>query len=721
MDEILKNKKLREEGKFIGIPMWEVFPKLEKNLPSLPRGSNVMISAASGMGKALANSELVLTPNGWVKNESLKINDFVIGSDGKAKQILQIYPQGLNDIYEVSFQDGTKVKCDLNHIWTVYSYSRYNKPMNKTVKELLKVKLVKERYDERYGTIQYKYHYCIKLSEPIEFTNSRKLPLDPYTLGVLIGDGSLTQFTPDVTLNKKLNINSLILPEGMVYTIYKEERHCIRYGLSYKKGYENPLGKILKELGLFGCKSVDKFIPELYLKASIKDRKALLQGLLDTDGYTTKDRPNFNEYSTSSKQLKDDIIELVKSLGIYVRSTKRIPTYNGKSGEKLQGNCSYRIYINFNKKYKFITSIKKLEYKEYTTCISIESEDNLYITNGYNLTHNSKLFRFLLKSVYSIYKKYKNKGLNIGLKPKFLIFLTEESKTDFIHFMRVALVRDKLGYSISKSELLSLTKVPLSNEKLKDVQSVESELQELLSFMVIIDSISNPYGIYKYCRYFSNERGIHYYTKFKEKSEPISYDTWSKLDKEEKENYRYSHYTQHDPEEYVIVGVDNLNNLAPEEKHKGDLRLAMVNFSRDYVVKQMIMHWKWTVIQVIQQAMDTEKKQFTFKGDSILEKLKPSIAGLGDAKTVARDTQVFIGLFKPAKYGFEEYEGYNTSKEYFGESFISLIFEKNRLGPSSFELPVYFNGASEMFRELSNPIESNKAIKEYKNNKLNKK
>jgi len=320
----------------------------------------------------------------------------------------------------------------------------------------------------------------------------------------------------------------------------------------------------------------------------------------------------------------------------------------------------------------------------------------------------SKFARFLIRSIYSIYKDHINRGKNPGFKPYFLVFMTEESKDDFKIALMASLVKKKYNYTLDKLKILSMAKEPLTDQELKYLEGIEPELIELLSFMEINDSISNPYGIYKYCRRISQERGKHYYVKLKDGTGPIDHIAYEALSLKNREYYKYSHYVPDDPEEYMMVMVDNLNNLSPERSHNGDLRLAMVNWSRDYVVKQMVMHWKWTVVEVIQQAMDTEKKQFTSRGDSIMEKLKPSIAGLGDSKTVARDTHIFTGLFKPAKYGINKYEGYNTSKAGLGLNYISAIFEKNRIGSDTFEISLSFDGATEDFKQLGNPVAVNK-------------
>ena len=98
-------------------------------------GNFIQIAGERGAGKALSVNEKILTPNGWAKNGEIKIGDYVIGSNGKKTKVLGTYPQGLKDIYEVTFIDGTSVKCDIDHIWTVFN--RKNKMVNMTTREIL--------------------------------------------------------------------------------------------------------------------------------------------------------------------------------------------------------------------------------------------------------------------------------------------------------------------------------------------------------------------------------------------------------------------------------------------------------------------------------------------------------------------------------------------------------------------------------------------------------
>lgn len=110
------------------------------------------------------------------------------------------------------------------------------------------------------------------------------------------------------------------------------------------------------------------------------------------------------------------------------------------------------------------------------------------------------------------------------------------------------------------------------------------------------------------------------------------------------------------------------------------------------------MRWGYTIVNIQQQAAEKEKQQFTFKGESIEDKLMPSQDGLGDNKMVGRDCDVMIGLFAPFRYNIAKWEGFDIARlqDKFRE--LSIIF--NRRGNGNISVPLYFNGAVDYFEEL---------------------
>jgi hypothetical protein len=145
----------------------------------------------------------------------------------------------------------------------------------------------------------------------------------------------------------------------------------------------------------------EKFIPKEYLYSSEEQRWWLLKGLLDTDGYAEK---TGIEYTTTSRQLKDDLIELVHSLGGYASSQEK------------QGN--YRICIQFTNERTSSTCkryIASVEYigKEECQCIYIDDPSHLYITDNYIITHNTTVARIVTGFLYQYGYIKKNKVVEV--------------------------------------------------------------------------------------------------------------------------------------------------------------------------------------------------------------------------------------------------------------------------------------------------------------------
>jgi hypothetical protein len=189
----------------------------------------------------------------------------------------------------------------------------------------------------------------------------------------------------------------------------KSDNKCLTYSLiqSKKNNDKSILSKKLDEYGLLGKKSTQKFIPVEYLYDSIENRISLLQGLNDTDGYSSD---THFEYSTSSEPLANDYVELVRSLGGTAKIVTKVPKFTYK-GDVKEGALSYRVFCVFPtniKPFKLTQKaerykcpikyfpkrfIESIEYKgeEQVRCISVSNPTHLYITDGYAVTHNTYL------------------------------------------------------------------------------------------------------------------------------------------------------------------------------------------------------------------------------------------------------------------------------------------------------------------------------------------
>lgn len=351
-----------------------------------------------GVGKFQKLSSKILTPTGWVLMGTIKVGDSVINSQGGTSKVTGVFPQGKKPMYKVTFSDGSSTECGSEHLWQIQNPSSKYRGCKPKVREL------KEFKDDLFYINGNRKHY-IPMVAPIEF-EEQCLPLHPYVLGFLLGDGclaaqnvSFTTADPEIVLEI-----SRLLPEE-VYV--QKHLHSITYGISKTKGHTtNVVLDILRGLDLMEHKSNSKFIPDIYKFSSKSSRLALLKGLLDTDGHCG-DHSSI-EYVSVSKRLALDAQFLVWSFGGKATLSTKIPTYTYK-GEKREGQLAYRLRISFpgneapfklsrkaniwkpRTKYPPTRGFDKVEYigEEEAQCISVDAPDQLYVTDDCILTHNT--------------------------------------------------------------------------------------------------------------------------------------------------------------------------------------------------------------------------------------------------------------------------------------------------------------------------------------------
>lgn len=372
----------------------------------------ILIKAPNGKGKAQPLEEPVLTANGWKKMGELTLNDKVINPvTGKPIKLLGIYDRGLLDTYKITFSDGSCTECAGDHLWSVFKSGKAKDRLRTLDTETL---LKDYKVENKTAPGTFKYRYSTPLTVPID-GNYTKLPIHPYVLGFILGDGCISgnRSTVRVSTNREDwpeivdRLRSYLPDPNLVHegTEVRGAKHFRIHGL----------GKELKDLGLIGCKSKDKFIPELYLKSSIENRRLLLAGLLDTDGCvgSKKKISKVSTYSSKSEHLRDGISYLVRSLGGL--STKNESTRFKYGRYTTSYVCSIRLTFNpFLRKYKtksygeftrrnrMVNTIRNIEYigKKVCRCIKVDSSEGLYITRDFIVTHNSTILSALVWAIY---------------------------------------------------------------------------------------------------------------------------------------------------------------------------------------------------------------------------------------------------------------------------------------------------------------------------------
>lgn len=351
-----------------------------------------------GTGKGHPIGTLILAPSGWKKIEDLVVGDEIIGSQGCPVKVTGVFVRGTLPLYRVTMNDGTSVKVDSDHLWAVQSANaRYRKRGYET--------LSTEQVKDRIGT-----YLHIPMVQPVQFNKQEAPALDPYLIGVLLGDGYFGETGVSFTPGDLLVVEEVrkLLPDGMKLSPCGKGTSKAWYIVNdcNTGANHNSVTGHVRDMGLKRCRSWEKFIPQLYLMRPPVDRLALIQGLMDTDG--TIDQTGGTEFDTSSEQLAKDFIFLVESLGGTARLRVRTDVFFTYKGQRKKGRDCYRIHLCLPQgmnpfrvrsdkfrprtKYKATRIIRSIEPEGegQVICISVDAPDQLYVTERFIVTHNTR-------------------------------------------------------------------------------------------------------------------------------------------------------------------------------------------------------------------------------------------------------------------------------------------------------------------------------------------
>ncbi|MFE9932580.1 PhoH family protein [Streptomyces sp. NPDC005533] len=380
------------------------------SIPRLMAAGTIEVAPLAYMrGRSQPIFTNVLTPDGWRPIGDLQVGDLVVGSNGEPTPVLGVFPQGERDIYRVTAQDGSWTLCCGEHLWTVRTASdkRRDKPW-RVLETQDMIGNLRAGHARRYELPM--------LTAAVAFPE-REVPMDPYALGLLLGDGCITgSTTPSFATEDEELVRSL---EAALPGVTARHKGGPDHVLNRVKApgdvvtLENPVTRVMRELDLLGSRSHSKHVPDDYLFNTAEVRLAVLQGLLDSDGgpVTQRDRSCRIQYSTTSIVLRDDVIALVQSLG-GVAYTRRRAAEGRKQGTALAAHRydahvvdirlpegiepfrlarkrdAYHAAGGGGRPMRFIDSIEPAG-REEAVCIQVAAEDSLYVTQDYLLTHNT--------------------------------------------------------------------------------------------------------------------------------------------------------------------------------------------------------------------------------------------------------------------------------------------------------------------------------------------
>lgn len=448
----------------VGIPTG--FPVYDQAIGGGLRKSTINVIAARP--KALRHGSLVYTPNGPVKIENVELGDVVLHPIHGNTKVTAIWPHYNIDIYRIYFRDGDTIDCCEDHIWHVKKTYGNNQEELKTTKELMN--------DLTYGSYG-KYKWNVPLPKITEF-KEQDIIIDPYVMGILLGDGSVSNNTCVYhTMDNEIHqyMRTYATSIGLEVKIDQDQEN--NQSISYRiNGFQDKL----RETGILGHNCYNKFIPKEYIYNLPKVRLAILAGLLDTDGDCTTDACSGNSrirFGSVSLQLCKDVKEIVQSLGGLCSINKTQTKCRGKVFDSYR--CEIRLPEGINpfrltRKAKKFTGRKIGELKrtivkiekvgqDNARCLTLSDNDGLFMTDNYIVTHNTG--KTLLSD---------NMGLNIAMSGIPVLNMdTEMTKQDHMNrllAMMTEIEMNKIETGKFGESQASAQKIQKAAHKLKDAK-----------------------------------------------------------------------------------------------------------------------------------------------------------------------------------------------------------------------------------------------------------
>lgn len=370
-----------------------------------------IIRVATGGGKCLGKDTPVLMYDGTIKMaQDVAVGDQLMGPDSTPRRVLSTC-SGVDPLYRVTPTKGDSYVVNNAHILSLKKTSRGYRGRNRDGAKYPKGEVVNISVADYLSATKTFRHTHKGWRAAVDFAPAPELPVDPYFVGLLLGDGgidgtvSLTTADPEMVdvVNEQAEIWGLgVMPYGKTGSENKAKTYYLTAGRT--GGKANPLTHALRALGLG---SGDKFVPHSYKTASREDRMQVLAGILDTDGYY--DGKGF--YITlKCERLLDDTIYLARSLGFgaYKKAVKKTCCNNGKTGDYfatvISGDID-QIPVRLERR----KAAPRLQKKDTLVCgLTVEpigegeyfgfeiDGDSLFMLGDFTVTHNSKVAKLIM-------------------------------------------------------------------------------------------------------------------------------------------------------------------------------------------------------------------------------------------------------------------------------------------------------------------------------------
>ncbi|MEU3416279.1 helicase-related protein [Streptomyces sp. NPDC006658] len=355
-----------------------------------PHPMHRLLQGEVGSGKAQPLDALVLTPAGFRRMGDMRVGDEVVVPDGGIAVVDGVFPQGERDVWRMVLSDGSSVECDDEHLWIVGTSRGDHRGRSP---EVLTTREIRHDLFEADGSPK----WYIPAATPVDLGDDSGLPLDPYLFGALLGAGSfrhdLRLSTADAEIHEA--VAASVAPDCRLVPVPGSPCDYTIQSARRSGDIRNPVIQILRDLGLRGLTSHDTFIPAEFKNTSVKNRLALLQGLLDTDGTVRRDGTSIS-LSSASRGLADDVAWLVRSLGGRARVLSKRSAFDVSVA--LPGEFApFRLTRKADRvrprptNDTFRRGIRAVEYvgRKPVQCISVAHPGHAYVTDHFTVTHNT--------------------------------------------------------------------------------------------------------------------------------------------------------------------------------------------------------------------------------------------------------------------------------------------------------------------------------------------
>lgn len=363
---------------------------IDRTRVALRKNKRVIVQAPTGCHES--GHPILMADGSFKKVEDVQVGDLLMSPGGGVKTVLRLH-RGKDNMYLIKPVKGDGFVVNEGHILNLYLTPE---------KKGQTPRFVNVSVSEYMQWSNYKKHLSKLHRRAVDF-EEQETKICPWAIGFLIGDGGLGGLTPTVTTSYQYAHDYLsqeVASFGASLNISPDSSKAPTYRISTPRGKVNLFTDELKNLGLMGCLSADKFIPKKYLRNSRENRLLLLAGLLDSDG--SLDNNGF-DWISKSEQLAEDIVFLCRSLGLAAYTSRQYKSCQTGAGGyyyrvNISGDCSIIPNKNPNKKAQQRRQIKNVLVTgfEVVGCVGRDDYygfeldgDHLYLDGSFIVHHNS--------------------------------------------------------------------------------------------------------------------------------------------------------------------------------------------------------------------------------------------------------------------------------------------------------------------------------------------